>query len=342
MTPDFNRLLTVLRREGAPDRVPFIELGVDGEIMSAALGRPIESVADEVDFWHALGYDYASIKADVPWVRRRDGADDTAALPHAQRQWVNAHSTLIASMGDLERFPFPKPEDVGYDDVHAAVRIAPEGMGIVGRFSGVLENAMWVLGMEGFAYGLVDQPELVRRTVDAVGAVVLDVAERLAAIEGVGALFFGEDMGFKTATMLSPDVLRDYVFPWHRRIVDAAHARGKPILLHSCGNLRSIMDDILDIGWDGKHSFEDAIQPITEAKELYGDRIALLGGIDMDLLARGSEEAVRARVREVVAACAPGGGFAIGSGNTVANYIPLANYLAMLDEARGRSLRTRL
>jgi len=78
--------------------------------------------------------------------------------------------------------------------------------------------------------------------------------------------------------------------------------------------------------------WEDVIQPITEAKALYGDRIAVLGGIDMDLLARGTEAAVRARVREVLDACAPGGGFALGSGNTVANYVPVGNYLAMLDE----------
>jgi len=333
--PDFNRLLTVLRRDGEPDRVPFVELGVDAEIMAAALGEPVTSVEDEARFWHTLGYDYASVKADVPWVRRRDPTNDTAALPHAQREWVNAHSALIASRQDFERFPFPNPHAVGYDDVHTAIRIAPDGMGVVGRLSGVLENAMSALGFEGFAYGLVDDPRLVQLTCDAVGAVVLNVTERLAAIDGVGAIFFGEDMGFKTSTLFSPEALREYIFPWHRRIVNAAHAYGKPIILHSCGCLHAIMHDIIEIGWDAKHSFEDAIQPITEAKALYGDHIALLGGIDMDLLGRGSEAAVRARVRQVMEACAPGGGFAIGSGNTVANYIPLANYRAMLDEASG-------
>jgi len=227
---------------------------------------------------------------------------------------------------------------VDYRDIETAVRVAPEGLGIVGRVSGVLENAMFTLGFEGMSYLLADDPELVHDVVDSVGSLILNVVETLAGMKGVGAVFFGEDMGFKTASMLSPGAMREFIFPWHRRIVAAAHARGKPILLHSCGNLRALMEDILAVGWDAKHSFEDVIQPIAEAKRLYGGRIAVLGGIDMDLLSRGSEAAVRRRVREVLRACAPGGGFALGSGNTVANYVPLGNYLAMLDEGwrRGR------
>lgn len=106
-------------------------------------------------------------------------------------------------------------------------------------------------------------------------------------------------------------------------------------LLHSCGNLREIMDDLIDeVGIDAKHSFEDGIQPVTEAKRLYGDRVALLGGIDVDYLCRSSEEEVRAYTRRVIEVCAPGGGWALGTGNSVANYIPVKNYLAMLDEGR--------
>lgn len=333
--PDFARFLQALRREGEPDRVPFVELGVDREIMEAVLEEPVASVADEVRFWHALGYDYAGVKVAIPWPRRRDAAPDTAALPHAQRQWVNVHAALVADRAEFDAFPFPKPQDVDYSEVVEAVRIVPKGMGVVGRLSGVLENCMWTLGFEGMAYLLADDPELVRDTADRIGAVLLNAVETLVGMDGVDAVFFGEDMGFKTATMISPAALRELIFPWHRRIVEACHAAGKPIVLHSCGNLRQIMDDIMDIGWDGRHSYEDVIQPITEAKDLYGDRIAVLGGIDMDLLSRGSEEAVRARVRHVVAHCAPDGGFAIGSGNTVANYVPVGNYLAMLDEAWG-------
>jgi uroporphyrinogen decarboxylase len=95
------------------------------------------------------------------------------------------------------------------------------------------------------------------------------------------------------------------------------------------------MEDLLDdVRIDGKHSFEDAIQGVEDAKKFYGNKIAVLGGLDVDFLCRATEEQVRRRTRVTIEACMPGGGWALGTGNSVANYIPLDNYLAMLDEGR--------
>ena len=91
---------------------------------------------------------------------------------------------------------------------------------------------------------------------------------------------------------------------------------------------------IEEVELDGKHSFEAAIEPVTQAKLRWGDRLSLIGGIDVDFLCRADEEAVRRRVRETLDVCLSGGGYCLGTGNSVANYIPLQNYLAMLDEGR--------
>jgi uroporphyrinogen decarboxylase len=83
---------------------------------------------------------------------------------------------------------------------------------------------------------------------------------------------------------------------------------------------------------DAKHSFEDTFLSAPQAKRLYGDRIAILGGVDVDVLSRATPEQVRVYVRHILDECAPGGGYALGTGNTVTNYMPLENYLAMLEE----------
>ena len=83
-----------------------------------------------------------------------------------------------------------------------------------------------------------------------------------------------------------------------------------------------------------ERSFEDTIQTVEEARRLYGDRIAVLGGIDVDFLCRATQEQVRVRTRRTIERCMPGGGWCLGTGNSVANYIPLDNYLAMLEEGR--------
>jgi uroporphyrinogen decarboxylase len=95
------------------------------------------------------------------------------------------------------------------------------------------------------------------------------------------------------------------------------------------------MDDLIeDVKIDAKHSFEDTIEDIRQVKHTYGQRIGLLGGLDMDFLCRASQEQVRQRVRATLDDCQPGGGYCLGTGNTVANYLNLDNYLAMIDEGR--------
>jgi uroporphyrinogen decarboxylase len=212
----------------------------------------------------------------------------------------------------------------------------PDGMKVTATLpGGILENLSRLMGYEPLCMALIDDPDLVQAVVDRIGEGELALYRVLCDMEHVGALWLNDDLGFKTQTMISPAHLRQFVFPWHKRLIDYAHSHGKLVMLHACGNLREVIDDLIDdVRIDAKHSFEDAIQPVAEFKRLYGHRVATLGGIDVDMLARGTEEQVRAYTRRVVEDCAPGGGYALGSGNSVANYIPVENFLAMLDEGR--------
>jgi len=161
------------------------------------------------------------------------------------------------------------------------------------------------------------------------------VVERLLQFERVKVIWGSDDMGFRTGTLISPNDLREFVLPGHKLMAQKSHAAGRPYLLHSCGNLKAIMEDLIeDVQIDAKHSFEDTIESVIDFRLRYGHRIAALGGIDVDFLCRADEEQIRARVRETLEACMPGGGYVLGTGNSVANYIPLRNYLVMLDEGR--------
>jgi uroporphyrinogen decarboxylase len=119
-----------------------------------------------------------------------------------------------------------------------------------------------------------------------------------------------------------------------KKIVDLAHQADKLFILHSCGNMFKLVDDLVEIGVHAKHSYEDKILPVEEAYARYADRIGIVGGVDIHLLVTGSEEQVRARTRQILDACGPGGHYTLGTGNSVVNYMPLNNYLAMLDEGR--------
>ena len=156
----------------------------------------------------------------------------------------------------------------------------------------------------------------------------------MASIESVGACVVNDDWGFKTQTMFPPEMMKAYVFPHIRKIIEVIHRQGKPVILHSCGNLKEIMDVILDdLKPDGKHSYEDGIIPVEEAYNQWHDRIAIMGGIDVDYMARKEPEEIYTRSIRLLEKTSISGGFALGSGNSIPDYVPVENYLAMIRAA---------
>ncbi len=340
--PNFDRVLTVLHRQGEPDRVPFLELFHDLEVVEAAMQRnaphdPAELRKFHIEFMTKHGYDYVvgRYAYGFPGCAGLVAAD-TALYNRGQRGWQDEHHGPIMSWQDFERYDWPDPASADFSELEAYARLLPDGMGCVSILpGGVLENLISLMGLENLCVAAVEQPDLVQAVAQNVGDCLCGIYEALADMDWVGALWLNDDMGFKTQTVLSPAMMRRFIFPHQKRLVAAAHARGKPVMLHACGNLREVMEDLIDdVGIDAKHSFEDVIQSVAHFKRHYGHRVAALGGIDVDVLARASEEQVRAYTRRRIEECAPGGGWALGSGNSVANYIPLGNFLAMLDEGR--------
>ena len=200
--------------------------------------------------------------------------------------------------------------------------------------NGILENAIDLVGYEALCLMIYDDKQLVYDIFEQVGTRLVRYYELAARYECVGACISNDDWGFKTQTLLSPSDLRRFVFPWHKRIVATVHAAGKPVILHSCGFFFKIMGDIIDdIKFDGRHSYEDTIMPVEEAYEQYHDRIATLGGIDVDFVCRSTPEEVYARSAAMLERSAGRGGYALGTGNSVPDYVPDANYFAMIRAA---------
>ncbi|MCK4402091.1 uroporphyrinogen-III decarboxylase-like protein, partial [bacterium] len=199
---------------------------------------------------------------------------------------------------------------------------------------GVLENVMQLVGYETICYIIADDPKLAEDIFEAVGSRLVRYYELSAIYNTVGVLMSNDDWGFKTQTMLSPDDMRKFVFPWHKQIVSVAHANGKPVILHSCGCLTSVMDDVIDdMGYDGKHSYEDTIQTVESAYDQYHDRIAILGGIDLDFLCRSTPEKIYMRSKKLFERAESHGAYALGTGNSVPEYVPDRNYFAMIQAA---------
>lgn len=289
-----------------------------------------------IRFCCLTGWDYAFSFSLIPFPGfTMQLTDNTSAeVEGGKRGWMDDNRGPIMSWDDFESYRWPQ----NFRNINIMSRImakrVPEGMKVMVIPGGMFEWTTWLMGLVPFSYALVDQPDLVDAVIQKVSDTIYAVVEDIMEEPHIGGIFMGDDLGHFSGTFVSPKVLRQKFFPHTKRIVDLVHSAGKIFALHSCGNIQDVMDDLIDMGIDAKHSFEDKIMLVEEAYTRYGDRIGIIGGIDVNIMAGGSEQDVRGRARQVLDSCGSRGRYVLGTGNSIANYIPLRNYLAMVDEAR--------
>ena len=331
--PDFGNLLKVLEKK-TPSRPTLFEFFLNQELY-------VELLAEEADRWRGLvpgqeniglaagafraaGYDYVTMHGcDIRFPRPdRDRAKSISM----------SHGGIVTDEESFEKYPWPDPDTFAYGRLDMAGTALPEGMKIIAYGpGGVLENAIALAGYEELCYMMADDPGLTTRFFDAIGSRLLRYYQICLEHDSVGAIISNDDWGFKTQTMLAVPDMRTYVFPWHKRIVEAAHRAGRPAILHSCGQADEIYEDIIEeMGFDGKHSYEDAIRPVEECYDRWGNRLAILGGIDVDYVCRAKPEDVYRRSRVMVEKTRQSGAYALGTGNSVPTYVPWEGYFAMI------------
>lgn len=345
--PDWEGFIQCSKRAGTPRRVHFIEIYLDEEVKQALCARydlldgldpddPYFLEKREIVIQRFLGYDYVlagleNFALPLHWMV----ADDVAEMKRASgRLYIDEHRGPITNWQEFEAYPWPDPQQASTRALEWYEKNLPDDMCVLGGLTGhFAEELSWLMGYETLCISLYDQRDLVRAISERLIEMYRQAVAILLQFERVRAIWGTDDMGFRSGTLISPNDLREFVLPGHKLLAQMCHDAGRLYLLHSCGNLRKIMHDLVhDVGIDAKHSFEDTIEDVRDAKREWGDRIALLGGIDMDFLCRSDEAAIRARVRDTLDVCLPGGGYLLGTGNSVANYIPLDNYLTMMDE----------
>jgi uroporphyrinogen decarboxylase len=330
--PNFENLLKVLRCE-EPDRPTLFEFFLNQRLYKRLAGAQWSEETD-LPSWYGnmilafgrAGYDYATVNGSFfRFPSGEKAAEKTISLNDG---------VVITDRNSFDVYPWSIPNPAEYDSLALEL---PRGMKfIVCGPGGVLENVISLVGYDNLCFLLADDPALVGDIFDAVGSRLVRHYELVAKYGTVGACISNDDWGFKTQTMLSIADMRKYVFPWHKRIVETIHAGGKPAILHSCGNLEPVMEDIIaDMRYDGKHSYEDVICPVEESYRRWGGRIAILGGIDMDFICRSTTDEIEQRSRDMLARSVGKGGYALGTGNSVPEYIDDEKYFAMISVATG-------
>ncbi len=339
--PDFNRIRKTVRHEPT-GRVPLFELLVEFEIQSQFLGRPVsyEKLEAQVEFWTKAGYDY--IPLVVGMMRPGKVTDDSsisrllrATLEKEgmdvsdDRSWNLEYTPFILDRRRFDLFPWEAAAAIDISQFHAVKAMLPEGMKVV-AITGKIFTLSWMLmGFEHFAESLLADPELADDVLQRVAGIQMQALEEVLSLPHVAAVCAVDDMAYSQGPMISPAMLRKHILPWYRKIASQCHETDRLFFMHSDGDLTTLIDDLIDLGVDALHPIDPTAMDIVEVKRRWGDRLCLFGNVDLELLRTGSADEVRARVRDLLYQVAPGGGYGVGSGNSVPAWARLENYNAM-------------
>lgn len=336
-TPDFSQLLSILEKKPA-DRPVLFEFYMNDEVYRH-FSQNEQIPSGDQDFQERLrmlyafrnaGYDYLTMKPGEHFYFPNLGEDHASSRTYSLNQ--GSHVTTWEA---FDSYPWPDCEHGDLSCYEKLIPYLPEGMKLIPSGPGGVEEILISLtGYENLCFMMHDQKDLVDALCAQIGTRLTEYYRRVCEIEQVGACISNDDWGFNTQTLLSPSQMERWIFPWHKQIADVIHDSGKPAILHSCGMIYPVFDRITDyLKYDAKHSYEDSILPVEDAWEQYHRSIAVLGGIDVNFMIMESEEAVYRRSREMLERTAEEGSFALGTGNSVPDYMPLGSYVAMLRAA---------
>lgn len=340
-TPDYHNILDAACNR-VPKRLPLYEHLISDKIMEQITGESfahLHSGNDEelntyfshyCNFFKEMGYDTVSFECCAG-----------AAMPGSGA--LGGHiKGVISDRKSFEEYPWDSiPEryfSMYHRDLEALRANMPEGMKAIGGVgNGIFECVQDLVGYEDLCYLAVDDPDLYQELFQKVGDTLYTIWKRF--LEEYGDIYcvcrFGDDLGFKSTTLLSADDIKELIIPQYQRIISLVHDHQKPFLLHSCGCIFNIMDDLINVAKiDAKHSNEDQIARFPVWVERYGEKIGNFGGIDTDVLCRETPESIREYVLDVIDKCIGHGGFAFGSGNSIPDYVSPQGYLAMVKTVR--------
>ena len=337
--PDYNNILKVLHNQ-KPDYFPLYEHHIDEPFISKALGKEISAKgkkgADLIEhyktvtgFWKAMTYDAFDYEAAICEIFPGHGA-------------ILGGDGPIQTRADFEQYPFdelPKIYWETYTPHLEAIRKAlPVGMKAFGGCGyGIFESAQDLVGYTNLCIMQCIDPELFadifKRVGDLYETLWTDMVKNYSDI----FVFFrmGDDLGFHTNTLLDPEIIRTHILPQYKRVIDIVHRGNKKFLMHSCGYIFEVMDDLIALGIDAKHSNENQIAAFQKWIDDYNDRIGLFGGFDMNDLILNPYETVYAQVLEQGTEFRrKARGYGLGSGNSIPGYATVEGFTAMVDAVK--------
>jgi uroporphyrinogen decarboxylase len=240
---------------------------------------------------------------------------------------------------DTAFFKWPDPAKcLNSDDCKTIAARLPKDKVALGLLWSVhFQDTCAAFGLETALMNMMSNPEVVEAVNEKILGFYLGANEIFYRSVGdkFHAVLIGNDMGTQRGLMLSPDLIRRFVMPGCRALVEQAHHYGKKVIYHSCGSIVDIIPDLIEAGVDVIHPIQALAAGMDprNLKKLYGDKVAFCGGVDtQNLLVSTGAAQVAAKVREL-REIFPSGLIISPSHEAILPDVPPGNIRALFEEA---------
>lgn len=256
----------------------------------------------------------------VRWHPSQDGGD----------VGIVAEYPLAQADGDFGDYHFPEIDLDFADGVCDALEAETQRFTMFSITMGFFERAWSLRGMENALVDMLADPEFAQEMYSHIFDHHMALLDRVLD-RSFDALYFGDDWGQQNGLIMGPDLWRQFIKPGVSKIFDRAKRKGKAIVLHSCGDLREIIPDLIEMGVDVYNTVQPEIYDLKALKREYGKDICFYGGIStQQFLPYATPAEVRAKTCEVLDIM-QNGGYILSPTHAVTPDIPVENIMAMIE-----------
>ena len=325
-----------------PDKVPKGELEIAEELIENLLGRQVEDSFEDIkevmnmlhmDLVNMWAWQDSSLKKIEKDSQGREIFEDWLGNKMVQTgNSVKCSESAIKEIEDIFSFKFPQVENYNCD--HIKKWRQESDFFVFAQIGGGFSSIYPLIGFENYLIGTKTHRKVIECLIEKAIDFYIQLAN-MAIQSGAHGILIGDDIAYNSGTILSPELLRGMLFPYIRKEVAEIKKLNVPVFFHADGNLNDVLDDIVDMGFDGLHSLQpSAGMNLKEVKIKYGDKLCLMGNIDLDyILPFGKVEDVRKAVKEAVRVAAKDGGYILSTCNVLTKNIPVKNAVAMYEAA---------
>jgi uroporphyrinogen decarboxylase len=282
------------------------------------LGNHLLKLGSDIGFFTELGHGLVQDVFGAVWDRSVD------------KDIGNVQGRVLARP-TLEGYAFPDPLDRRFfADIPAKIARFPDRFRVFQIGFSLYERAWTLRGMEALMTDFYDCPGFVRELLGRIAD--YNIAQTREALKyDIDAVYFGDDWGQQHGLQMGPRLWREFILPQLKRMYAVVREAGKFVMIHSCGDVDELFDDLVAIGLNSFNPFQPEVMDVYRLLPRYRGRLAFHGGLSTQrTLPFGTVADVRAEVRRLLE-LGRDGGYIFAPAHDVEGDVPLENMLAAIE-----------